>query len=141
MGSLGRALVDCATDSAQKHFERRVTTGSERTRLKVNISALTAGDTENLLTLGTNNNCRFRSPTTAKNLGWCSADNMLAKRNEKLDLFRWCEIGNWHRIYKTRIVHAEPMKPVSRLMMRLPVYCACDNNRGARIREVGTADA
>src|SRR5919106_5541498 len=42
---------------------------------------------------------------------------------------------------KTRIVQAEPIKPLSRLMIRLPVYGACDNHCGARIREDGTADA
>jgi len=42
---------------------------------------------------------------------------------------------------KTRIVQAEPMKPLSRLMIRLPVYLVCENNCGARMREDGTWDA
>jgi hypothetical protein len=75
-----------------------LTRDSERAWLKVNVPALTAGNTQNLLTLRTNDNCRFRSATTTKNPVRSSADNMLTESNEKLDLFRWREICNWHSI-------------------------------------------
>ena len=61
-------------------FESRITTDSERAWLKVNIPALTAGNTQNLLTLRTNDNCCFRSATTTKSAGRNSADNVLTKR-------------------------------------------------------------
>ena len=69
---------------------------SEGARLKMNIPALTAGNTQNLLTLRTYDNCRFRSATTTKATDRSSRDDVLTEGNEKLDLFRWCEIGNWH---------------------------------------------
>ena len=75
-------------------------TDSERAWLKVNIPALTAGNTQNLLTFRTNDNCCFRRATTTKSARWSSANNVLTKSNEKLDLFRWAYICNWNRIYE-----------------------------------------
>jgi hypothetical protein len=61
----------------------------------MNIAALTAGDTQNLLTLGSDDNRGFRNPATTKaTVRRCHYD-VLADGNEKLDLFRRCEIGNW----------------------------------------------
>ena len=62
----------------------------------MNIPALTAGNTQNLLTLRTYDDRRFRNTSTTKAAGRSSRYNMLTKGNENLDLFRRCEIGNWH---------------------------------------------
>jgi hypothetical protein len=68
--------------------------------LKVNVPALTAGNTQNLLMLRTNDNRCFRSSTTTKTVSRSRADNVLTEGNEKFDLLRWCEIGNRHGIYE-----------------------------------------
>ena len=54
---------------------------SERAWLQVNISALTAGNPQNLLLLGTYDNRRFGSATTA-NAVRSSTDNVLAKSDK-----------------------------------------------------------
>src|SRR5262245_62231817 len=73
---------------------------SERARLNVNIPALTASNTQNLLTFRANDNCSFGSAAATKGADRGSANNVLTERNENLDLFRWCEIGNRHSIYE-----------------------------------------
>src|SRR5439155_1157602 len=72
----------------------------ERTWLKVDVPALPAGNPQNLLTLRINDDGGFRSATTTKNAVRSSSDNVLTESNEKLDLFRWCEICNRHSIYE-----------------------------------------
>jgi hypothetical protein len=59
----------------------------ERAWLKVNVPALTAGNAQNLLTFRANHNCGFSSPTATKKFSRCGANNVLAERNENLDLF------------------------------------------------------
>ncbi|HEX9453519.1 MAG TPA: hypothetical protein VGA27_04145 [Candidatus Binatia bacterium] len=61
----------------------------------MNITALAAGDTQNLLTLGSYDNRRFRNPATTKTADRSSHHDMLAEGYEKLDLFRRREVGNW----------------------------------------------
>ncbi|MGZ9220085.1 MAG: hypothetical protein ACXW5W_23975, partial [Candidatus Binatia bacterium] len=48
------------------------------------------------LTLRPYDDRRFRNASATKAADRSSGYNMLAKGNENLDLFRRCEIGNWH---------------------------------------------
>lgn len=86
-------------NSILREFPARVSrTASERAGLKVKIPALAARDAKNLLTLGANDNGRFRSAAAAKNAVRSRSDHVLAEGNEKFDFFRWREIRNRHGI-------------------------------------------
>ncbi|MGZ9157156.1 MAG: hypothetical protein ACXW6J_28045, partial [Candidatus Binatia bacterium] len=60
---------------------------SEGAWLKMNIPALAAGNTQNLLTLRPYDDRRFRNASATKAADRSSGYNMLAKGNENLDLF------------------------------------------------------
>jgi hypothetical protein len=60
---------------------------------------LTASDAQNLLTLRKDNDGCFSNAAAANTIRRY-ADNMFTGRNENLDLFRWGEICNWHRVYE-----------------------------------------
>jgi hypothetical protein len=60
---------------------------SEGAWLKMNIPALTAGNTQYLLTLRTYDDRRLRNASTTKAADRSSRYNMLTQRNENLDLF------------------------------------------------------
>src|SRR5262245_1076424 len=73
---------------------------SERARLNVNVSTLTASNAQNLLTFRANDNCSFGSAAATKGADRGSANNVLTERNEDLDFFRRCEVCNRHGIYE-----------------------------------------
>jgi hypothetical protein len=75
-------------------FIFQLTTGSERTRLKENVSALTAGNPENSLTLRHDHNCRFRS-TAAANAVRGSDNTVFPESDEELNFLRRLKIGDW----------------------------------------------
>ena len=79
---------------------RWIPVNSECAWLKVNVSALAAGNTENLLAFRTNDYCCFGSAATTKNASRCRADNMFTERNKEFDLFCWRQIRDRLRIYK-----------------------------------------
>jgi hypothetical protein len=75
-------------------------TGSKRAWLKMNVPALTSGNTQNFLTFSPYDNRCFRHTTSTESTVRRSDDNMLTDVNEKFDLFRWSEIRNWHCAYE-----------------------------------------
>jgi hypothetical protein len=75
-------------------FIFQLTTGSERTRLKENVSALTAGNPENSLTLRHDHNCRFRS-TAAANAVRGSDNTVFPESDEELNFLRRLKISDW----------------------------------------------
>ena len=68
---------------------------SEPTWLKMNVAALAAGNTQNLLTLRAYDNRCFRNAAATKATGRTSRDDVLTKGNKQLYLLRWLQIGNW----------------------------------------------
>jgi hypothetical protein len=84
--SLAVLLLVDASEIEKSLCNSKSKQNSERTWLKVNVAALTAGDTQNL-SLRTNDDCCFRSATTTKSVSRSSADNVLTEGNEKFDLF------------------------------------------------------
>ncbi len=88
----------------------------------MNIPALTAGNTQNLLTLRTYDDRRFRNTSTTKAADRRSRYNMLTKRNENLDLLCRCEIGNWHGPDENPNDARRTHKTTVTLDERIPVY-------------------
>jgi len=67
---------------------------SEGAWLKMDIPALPAGNPQNPLPLRTYDDCGFRNSATAKAADRSRRNDVLAKWNINLDLFRGREIGN-----------------------------------------------